>query len=122
MKYLMLGLITYIAVLLTIFFATDEAKAHYNPGTHNVKHAINYYWCGGNNVLCSNGQDAKEVSWCESKYKTDARNGQYRGIFQMGATERLIYGHGLDPWSQAKAAHAYWSDEGWQPWDYRCRP
>ena len=34
------------------------------------------------------------MSRCESGLRTDAQNGQYLGLFQMGSSERRIYGHG----------------------------
>lgn len=65
---------------------------------------------------------ALAVSRCESGYQTDARNGQYRGLFQMGSTERRIFGHGSTAIAQAKAAHRYFVASGrdWSPWS--CKP
>jgi len=66
--------------------------------------------------------DALEVSWCESRFATDARNGQYRGIFQMGSWERRTFGHGSSAYEQARAAERYFIRTGrdWSPWE--CRP
>lgn len=65
---------------------------------------------------------ALRVSWCESRFDTRARNGQYRGIFQMGSWERRRFGHGPDAYSQARAAYRYFRVTGkdWSPW--ACKP
>ncbi|MBA2742694.1 MAG: hypothetical protein H0U46_11885 [Actinobacteria bacterium] len=73
---------------------------------------------------------AKRVAACESG-DTDgdlspsvvyASNGQYQGMFQMGSSERSIYGHGSTPLEQARAAYAYFVASGrdWSPW--ACKP
>lgn len=116
-----------LAVLLT-FAAPATAEAHFEPGRHNAVHAIQLVWCGKSNVSCPDSRAAVVVAKCEaSSYywwklnrPTWARNGQYRGMFQMGESERARFGHGPDPWSQARAAHAYWSISGWYPW--QCLP
>ena len=66
--------------------------------------------------------EALEVAWCESRFDTDARNGQYRGIFQMGSWERRTFGHGSSAPVQARAAERYFIRTGrdWSPWE--CRP
>lgn len=69
------------------------------------------------------GSDALRVAWCESgPWGTSARNGQYRGLFQMGYYERQTYGHGRCAEAQARAAHRYFVASGrdWSPWS--CRP
>lgn len=65
---------------------------------------------------------ALRVSWCESRFSTTARNGQYRGIFQMGSWERQKFGHGSDAYTQARAAFRYFvaSGKDWSPWS--CKP
>lgn len=65
---------------------------------------------------------ALKVSWCESRWHTSARNGQYLGLFQMGSSERRRYGHGPDAFSQARAAWRYFTASGrdWSPWT--CQP
>lgn len=65
---------------------------------------------------------ALTVSWCESRWHPNARNGQYRGIFQMGSWERRTFGHGPDAFSQARAAYRYFVRTGrtWRPWS--CKP
>lgn len=60
------------------------------------------------------------VAWCESSLNLNARNGQYRGIFQMGASERRRFGHGRTAFAQARAARRYHRLSGWSPWE--CRP
>ncbi len=39
-------------------------------------------------------KQALQVARCESGYRTGAQNGQYRGLFQMGSSERQLFGHG----------------------------
>ena len=67
-------------------------------------------------------KQALAVSWCESKWYIWAQNGQYLGLFQMGSSERRIYGHGPGAWAQARAAHRYFIASGrdWSPWT--CKP
>lgn len=66
--------------------------------------------------------EAIDVAHCESRFKTDARNGQYLGIFQMGSSERELFGHGTTASEQAEAAHRYFVRSGrdWSPWS--CKP
>jgi len=66
--------------------------------------------------------DALKVSWCESRWHTWARNGQYLGLFQMGSRERSLFGHGLDAEAQTRAAYRYFVASGrdWSPWT--CQP
>lgn len=69
------------------------------------------------------GRDAVRVARCESGPSIDvnARNGQYRGAFQMGRRERKVYGHGRTILAQARAAHRYFrAAGGWSPWE--CKP
>jgi hypothetical protein len=65
---------------------------------------------------------ALSVAWCESRYSTTAQNGQYLGLFQMGWSERRLFGHGRGALAQAKAAHRYFvlSGRDWSPWS--CKP
>lgn len=60
---------------------------------------------------------ALRVFRCESGLTTTAQNGQYLGLAQMGYYARSRYGHGSDAWTQARAAHAYYMDAGWRPWE-----
>lgn len=63
---------------------------------------------------------AMRVSWCESRYETTARNGQYRGLFQLGKHERRRYGFGRTAVAQVRGAYRLWRARGWEPWS--CRP
>ena len=78
------------------------------------------------NVICrvfgSRCQEALAVSRCESGLRTEAENGQYLGLFQMGSNERAIFGHGPSAIEQAVAAHRYFVASGsdWGPWS--CKP
>ena len=67
-------------------------------------------------------QEALAVSRCESGLRTDAQNGQYLGLFQMGSSERRLFGHGATAVAQANAAHKYFVASGrdWGPWS--CKP
>ena len=67
-------------------------------------------------------QEAVDVALCESRLDTNARNGQYLGLFQMGTFARARFGHGPTAWEQAVAAHKYYLYSGrtWSPWS--CRP
>lgn len=93
--------------------ATETAEATESPA--RVKATI----CQVFGKYCA---QAKRVAWCESRYHTNARNGQYRGIFQMGRTERRTYGHGDTAMRQAIAAYVYFVVTGrdWSPWE--CKP
>jgi len=65
---------------------------------------------------------ALKVAWCESRHSTRAQNGQYLGLFQMGSSERRLFGHGETAHRQALAAHRYFvvSGRDWSPWS--CKP
>jgi hypothetical protein len=67
-------------------------------------------------------RQAVAVAWCESRHTTTARNGQYLGLFQMGSSERVRFGHGPAAWDQARAAYRYFVVAGrdWSPWS--CKP
>ena len=76
-----------------------------------IRHVFGSYW-----------QQAVAVARCESGLSVWAQNGQYLGLFQMGSSERSIYGHGSTPLAQAIAAHRYFVASGhdWSPW--QCKP
>lgn len=63
---------------------------------------------------------AMGVAGCETggTYDPRAQNGQYLGVFQMGASERATYGHGASWLEQAQAAYKYFVASGrdWSPW------
>jgi hypothetical protein len=70
------------------------------------------------------GQHCKEaiaVAWCESRLSPAAQNGQYLGLFQMGSSERQLFGHGRSAYEQAVAANRYfvYSGRDWSPWSCR---
>jgi hypothetical protein len=69
--------------------------------------------------LCA---EALRVSWCESRWQTDARNGQYRGLFQVSAHWRAaVPGFGRSAAEQARhALRVYRRTGGWGHWE--CRP
>ena len=73
-------------------------------------------------VFGSHCRDALRVAECESGYVTTAQNGQYLGLFQMGSSERELFGHGESALAQAKAAYRYFVRSGrdWSPWS--CKP
>jgi hypothetical protein len=116
-----------IVVTVSLVFVR-MATAHYEPGRHNAVHAIQLVWCGKSNVSCPESREAVTVAKCEASalwwwhrnQPTQAVNGQYKGMFQMGESERERFGHGPDPWSQARAAKRYWNVSGWHPW--QCLP
>lgn len=62
------------------------------------------------------GDKAVAVARCESTLRTNAKKGQFLGLFQMGANERADYGYGPDALTQVLAAHALFLERGWQPW------
>jgi hypothetical protein len=66
-------------------------------------------------------RQAINVAWCESRLTTTAQNGQYLGLFQMGSSERRLFGHGMTAHRQAIAAHRYFvlSGRDWSPWGCR---
>ncbi len=66
--------------------------------------------------------EALAVAQCESGLQTTATNGQYLGLFQMGSSERRLFGHGESAVAQVTAAHRYFVASGrdWSPWS--CQP
>ena len=72
-------------------------------------------------VFAGDCHDAIAVAWCESHLQPGATNGQYSGLFQMGAYERRLFGHGPTAHEQAVAAHRYFVRSGrdWSPWSCR---
>jgi hypothetical protein len=65
--------------------------------------------------------EAVAVARCESRLSTNAQNGQYLGLFQMGSYERQLFGHGNSAREQSIAAHRYFVRSGrdWSPWSCR---
>ena len=74
--------------------------------------------CGVFGQYC---EQAVAVAWCESRLSPAARNGQYLGLFQMGSSERQLFGHGQSAYEQAVAANRYfvYSGRDWSPWGCR---
>lgn len=68
------------------------------------------------------GPGAIVVATCEGGLRPNAENGQYRGTFQMGSSERARFGHSSSVLGQARAAYRYFVASGrdWSPW--QCRP
>ena len=67
--------------------------------------------------------EALDVGWCESRGKPSARNGQYRGLFQIGRKEWARFGDGdpYDPTDNSRAALRYYRAVGsWSRW--QCQP
>ena len=73
-------------------------------------------------VFRSYCREALSVARCESGYSVDAQNGEYLGLFQMGSSERRLFGHGESALAQAQAAYRYFVRSGrdWSPWS--CKP
>jgi hypothetical protein len=77
-----------------------------------ICHVFGNHYCG----------EALAVARCESRLSTKAQNGQYLGLFQMGSSERHLFGHGATAIQQSRAAHRYFMRSGrdWSPWS--CKP
>lgn len=105
-----------------LLYQAATAQAHYVRGAkrHNAYHAALYAWCGSNYRACPQGVKAFRVAGCETggTYDRWARNGQYRGLWQLGWLERARCGQtlGRDPWSQARAAYCWWKLTSWGSW------
>ncbi len=110
-------LLTALTIAIIIGLIAARQADAYDGDQNRARHAI----CQTFGRYC---KQALHVSWCESRYRIWATNGQYLGLFQMGTSERRIYGHGPGAWVQARAARAYFIASGrdWSPWDWRCRP
>lgn len=111
----LLAIIVFVIVLFVAFAATNDVPASTTHGSRPVPLAICDVF--GERHCAA----ALEVAWCESRFNTDARNGQYRGIFQMGSWERRTFGHGHTAEAQARAAERYFIRTGrdWSPWSCR---
>lgn len=105
---------------------TDQQAAaiasHVNR-PRSVPDMIRQQWAG-----TGEAERAVRIARCESGFNPSARNGQYRGIFQMGSREFARFGKGspFDARANIAAAYAYW-DYGnnkrmgdgrgsWRPW------
>lgn len=118
-----LARIVVLAVVVVVVLAVGRAEAHRPPSLSQhtpvwkVNRLICAYWGR------SQCRKAQAVAQCESTYRTPrwhtgvhARNGQYLGLFQMGANERRTYGHGPTAREQVRAAYRYYKGSGWRPW------
>jgi hypothetical protein len=89
-----------------------------------ARHAIAHYFCHNNRAfhLCALGRQAYNVADCETghTFNVYASNGQYKGIFQMGYSERLRFGFAYNAWAQTLGAKKYYNLSGWGPWS--CLP
>jgi hypothetical protein len=126
------ALVAAILTLITLL-AAQNAAAAYDPAPERIVRAAmrakappagtvqRRAW-----IICHSAfrgrlcRPALNVAWCESDLDPRARNGQYRGAFQMGRSERRRFGHGRTILSQARAARRYHRLSGWSPWE--CRP
>ena len=99
-----------------VVYACATAKAAPSKETQ-IKQAIHH-------VFGPYGDEAVRVAWCESRFSIWARNGQYAGLFQMGASERAHYVRARywGWWEQIRSAHRYFIASGrdWSPWS--CKP
>ena len=105
------GLLCLATVLLMLTVAPTASAGYQERNSRVICKVFGSY--------CS---QAISVSRCESGLTIGATNGQYLGLFQMGSSERRIYGHGWNPWIQARAAYRYFVASGrdWSPWS--CKP
>lgn len=99
--------------------ARQKAEAERTRLLASLEHSPRKAIC---HVFRSYCGEALQVARCESGYSVDAQNGQYLGLFQMGASERRIFGHGETALEQARAAYRYFVGSGrdWSPWS--CKP
>lgn len=108
------------ATVSTALVFAGVSSAHWAPQIphHNARHAVNKVWCGNSNYYCATADTAWAIAGCETgkTWNIWASNGQYKGLFQMGSSERRRFGHAWNPWGQARAAWRYWRVSGWSPW------
>ena len=102
--------VAYCVVMAGFLAPPAQARAPVPP---DVFKAVRTYW-----KTPAQRVKAFDVIACETgnRYNTTARNGQYLGLFQMGAFARATYGHSWSALGQARAAHLYWLRAGWSPW------
>jgi hypothetical protein len=103
---------------LTTSVAALRAKIRARDGRRLAKLPPRKAICS---VFGSYCEEAVAVARCESRLNTNAQNGQYRGLFQMGSDERSLFGHGSTAHDQSLAAHRYFVRSGrdWSPWACR---
>lgn len=104
-----------VADLFGLNLTDDQAAAvaNYHNRPRSVPDMIRAAWEG-----TGHEERAVRVARCESGFNPSARNGQYRGVFQMGAREWATYGRGsaFDAAANIAAARRYWDLAGWRPW------
>lgn len=112
--FVMIAALTAVVLVGTRSISTPAYASSIPPG---VNRAINRTFTNDRHA-----DEAKRVSLCESGWRTTAVNGQYRGLFQMGASERATYGESDTALGQTQAAHRYFRAVGhsWGPWG--CKP
>lgn len=128
-----LGIIGWILMMLVCLVWASGAEAARNPApNHLVRAALQAKppargtvakraWAICHVFKRSRCRAALNVAWCESGLRPWAKNGQYRGIFQMGSYERGRFGHSSrNVWVQARAARKYFLRSHWHPWE--CKP
>ena len=99
-----------LACLAFAIPATAGTPQQHSYNANVIRHVFGRY-----------GDQAVRVAWCESRLEVWATNGQYHGLFQMGSSERRIYGDGWNAWAQSRAAYRYFSHgHDWHQWS--CRP
>ncbi len=107
---LLVVLLVIVVVLLIVRDATASSRP---PVPGPVFRAVRHYWRSP-----AERRRAFDVIACETgnRYNTTAQNGQYLGLFQMGAWARSRYGHGSTAMAQTRAAYRYYLDSGWSGW------
>lgn len=107
-------------VVLAVTPADADAKPPHRPitqGCGKFVHVHDRRACIIRRVFGPrHGAKAVRVAWCESRFDPRARNGQYKGVFQMGRRERARFGHSRTVLGQALAARRYFRVSGWSPW------
>jgi hypothetical protein len=104
-----------VAVIISLVFATGSKAGNYQEARRAVTAVFGSY-----------ASQAMSVANCETggTFSVWAGYGKhdYWGLFQMGYGERRTYGHGWNPWAQARAAYRYFVASGrdWSPWT--CKP
>lgn len=118
-EFLLAGIVLLILLLGWTTAAPPTAEAAAFPTLKRcalIRDTLTRRSCIIRSVFREEGRFAVRVAYCESRLDPRARNGQYRGVFQMGAAERARFGHGRSVLSQARAAKRYHAVAGWSPW------
>lgn len=115
--HVLLALIVLLIIGLAIAGPADAASVQ---GCTSHRRDLDRRACIIRVVFGTEGRTAVRVAWCESRLDPNARNGQFRGVFQMGSSERRRFGHGRTVLAQARAAKRYHDLSGWSPWE--CGP